>query len=392
MLPRPVSSYPTSLSSRPPPSPPSVASPQAPNHTTITSPVSDQLILPKSLQPSHIPKRKLQKPKEPSRHLFLSPQVQNASLMKTEDAASSRPLATSLSTSALTTTIARDGHHRLSPSSAQSQTQTQSIWNTDRLAWRLAADATSAACAGALIAPIITIIDRSIMENASGRHPLVHSLLASLRTLLLRPRSLLLSRPTALVFALYAGTYTTANAVDTLSSTVSNLPPASITAGPGKFAASSAANVGLCVYKDQVFVRLFGPPGLVAPRPVSLPSYVLFTTRDCLTIFASFNLPPLLAPWMDARLSDSLRRNVSGLTAAQFLAPASVQLLSTPLHLLGLDMYNRPRGTWRQRWQVVRANWLVSTAARMCRIVPAFGVGGVVNMKTRRHLIERVAG
>ncbi|OTA03083.1 hypothetical protein A9Z42_0035410 [Trichoderma parareesei] len=235
------------------------------------------------------------------------------------------------------------------------------------------------------------------MENASGRRPLSTSLLTSLTTLLTRPQAILLSRPTALVFALYAGTYLTANALDTLSSTVSNSPATSTTSGPAKFAASSATNVGLCVYKDQVFVRLFGPPGGGAstpPRPVSLPSYLLFTTRDCLTIFASFNLPPLLAPRIDARLSDALKRSVSGLTAAQFLAPASVQLLSTPIHLLGLDMYNRPEGTasWRQRWHVVRTNWLVSTAARVCRIVPAFGVGGVVNTKTRRHLMEQVAG
>lgn len=231
------------------------------------------------------------------------------------------------------------------------------------------------------------------MENASGRRPLSTSLLTSLQSLLSRPQTILLSRPTALVFALYAGTYLTANAIDTLSSTLSNLPASHTTSGPAKFAASSAANVGLCVYKDQVFVRLFNHPG-AAPRPVSLPSYILFATRDCLTIFASFNLPPLLAPRIDARLSESLKRSVSGLTAAQFLAPASVQLFSTPIHLLGLDMYNRPDAatTWSQRWRAVRSNWLVSTVARVCRIVPAFGVGGVVNTKARRHLMERVAG
>ncbi|KAL7932920.1 hypothetical protein V8C35DRAFT_66204 [Trichoderma chlorosporum] len=316
--------------------------------------------------------------------------------MKTDDAvsqplASRMPAITSAITSTGATASARDGHRLpIAVTSTSAQSQPQSKWNTDRLAWRLGADATSAACAGALIAPIITIIDRSIMENASGRNSLAASIRSSLRTLLLRPQSLVFSRPCALVFALYAGTYMTANSLDTAASAMANRPAASVTSGPGKFAASSAANVGLCVYKDQVFVRLFGPPGAV-PRPVPLPSYLLFTMRDCLTIFASFNLPPLLAPWMDSRLSESVRRHVSGLTAAQFIAPASVQLLSTPVHLLGLDMYNRPDGGWRQRWQVVRSNWLISTAARMCRIIPAFGVGGVVNTKTRRHLMAKVA-
>ncbi|KAL5091197.1 hypothetical protein Trisim1_003169 [Trichoderma cf. simile WF8] len=323
--------------------------------------------------------------------------------MKTDDSvsqslASRMPaIASAITTTTTTTgtgtgtnTNTRDGHRLPIAMTSASQSQPQSKWNTDRLAWRLGADATSAACAGALIAPIITIIDRSIMENASGRNSLAASIRSSLTTLLTRPQALFFSRPCALVFALYGGTYMTANALDTASSTISNRPASSVTSGPGKFAASSAANVGLCVYKDQVFVRLFGPPGAV-PRPVPLPSYVLFTMRDCLTIFASFNLPPLLAPWMDDRLSDKMRRYVSGLTAAQFIAPASVQLFSTPVHLLGLDMYNRPNGSWRQRWQVVRSNWLISTAARMCRIIPAFGVGGVVNTKTRRHLMENIA-
>jgi hypothetical protein len=33
-------------------------------------------------------------------------------------------------------------------------------WNTKNLAWRLAADATGAACAAVLVAPVISIIDR----------------------------------------------------------------------------------------------------------------------------------------------------------------------------------------------------------------------------------------
>ncbi|KAI1804970.1 hypothetical protein F4811DRAFT_517516 [Daldinia bambusicola] len=231
------------------------------------------------------------------------------------------------------------------------------------------------------------------MENASGRNTLGNSLRSSLRTLLRRPHAVLVSKPVALIFMLYGGTYLTANALDTATSTVRNAPAAGVTAGTAKFAASSAANVGLCVYKDQVFVRMFGPAGHGPPRPVPLPSYALFTLRDCLTIFASFNVPPLLGPYLDERvLGASLRSQVCGTTAAQFAAPAAVQLLSTPVHLLGLDMYNRPTlSSWRDRWLQVRKNWAVSAAARICRIVPAFGLGGTVNSKVRRNLMEKLA-
>ncbi|KAI1502403.1 hypothetical protein F5X99DRAFT_379393 [Biscogniauxia marginata] len=272
--------------------------------------------------------------------------------------------------------------------------------NTKNLGLRLGADFTSAACAASMVAPIVSIIDRSIMENASGRTTLAASLKASLRTLLTRPHALLFSKPAALIFMVYGGTYLTANTLDTATSTALGRPATHVTSGTNKFVASSAANVGLCVYKDQVYVRLFGPPG-GGPRPVPLPSYALFTLRDCLTIFCSFNVPQLLGPWLSERMGREIRRHVDGATVAQFVAPAAVQLLSTPVHLLGLDLYNRPsaaataaaRGfspSWRDRWSQVRKNWLVSSVARVCRILPAFGVGGTVNTKVRRNLMERL--
>ncbi|KAI0175817.1 hypothetical protein GGR52DRAFT_538284 [Hypoxylon sp. FL1284] len=268
----------------------------------------------------------------------------------------------------------------------------QQQWNTKNLGLRLGADLASAASAASMVAPLIAIIDRSIMENASGRNTLGGSLRSSLAQLLARPHALLLSKPVGLIFMLYGGTYLTANALDTAASTARDRPATAVTSGTPKFLASSAANVGLCVFKDQYFVRLFGPTG--PPRPVPLPSYLLFTLRDCLTIFASFNVPPLLGPALSSRMGPELRRTVSGTTLAQFAAPAAVQLLSTPVHLLGLDIYNRPAAggvPWRDRWTQVRKNWAISTAARICRIVPAFGLGGTVNTKVRRSLMEKLA-
>ncbi|KAI1356247.1 hypothetical protein F5Y01DRAFT_73870 [Xylaria sp. FL0043] len=294
----------------------------------------------------------------------------------------------------LTGTVAAPGL----PAPAEQQTvempsKLSQPWNTKNLGLRLGADAVSAACAASMIAPLISIIDRSIMENASGRSTLAESLKTSLRTLFRRPHTMLFSRPVALIFMLYGGTYLTANTLDTASSTVRGKPATYVSSGTDKFVASSAANVGLCIYKDQVYVKLFGPGG--PPRPVPLPTYALFGLRDCLTIFASFNVPPLLGPVVSERLSAEMRRRVSGETIAQFAAPAAVQLFSTPIHLLGLDVYNRPGGvggvSWADRWTLIRKNWLISCAARVCRIVPAFGLGGTVNMKVRRSMMDRLS-
>ena len=227
------------------------------------------------------------------------------------------------------------------------------------------------------------------MQNASGQATLKNSLKTSLKTFLLQPHKLIFSKPFGLICMLYGGTYLTANTLDTLTSTIQNKPATLVTSGTSKFAASSTANISLCLFKDQAFARLFGPGG--PPRPVPQPSYALFTLRDCMTIFASFNLPPLLGPVISGSIGQELQKSLSGQTIAQFLAPATIQIFSTPMHLLGLDLYNRGKGiTWGDRWAIIKKNWGVSAVARMCRIVPAFGIGGVVNGKVRRGLISKL--
>lgn len=84
---------------------------------------------------------------------------------------------------------------------------------------------------------------------------------------------------------------------------------------------------------------------------------------------------------------------MSAASVAQFVTPAAVQIFSTPLHLLGLDLYNRPGvkvgGADGRAARVVR-DWGKAAFARMGRIIPAFGVGGVVNAKVRRGFMERL--
>ncbi|PSK33928.1 hypothetical protein B9Z65_8254 [Elsinoe australis] len=259
-------------------------------------------------------------------------------------------------------------------------------YNTNKLGLRLIADGTAALSAGALVAPLITMIDKAIIENASGARALMPSLRASLANLLTRPHHFLTSKPFLLILSLYGGTYLTANMLDTTQSALRNQPASTTSTGPSKFLATSTANLSLCLYKDSQFTRMFGT---VSARPVPGPTYALFAARDCLTIFASFNLPPLLAPRVP--LSEAAEKYMSRVSVAQFLAPASVQLLSTPLHLLGLDLYNRNGGTpFRERLRKVRVDWLSSSFARMCRIVPAFGVGGVVNNTVRKNTMSKL--
>ncbi|KAI9891272.1 MAG: hypothetical protein M1814_002962 [Vezdaea aestivalis] len=264
--------------------------------------------------------------------------------------------------------------------------------NTAHLPQRITFDVLSAGISASLVAPLITLIDRGIIENASGRARLGESVRNSCRLLFTRPGTYFFSKPFGLIYLLYSSTYITANVSDTIHSSMRALPSSASTPTTSKFLATSATNMSLSLYKDSAFTKLFGPPQTLSlPARVPLPTYLLFGTRDALTIFASFIAPPLLAPHLPPGWEDKL--SMSRTSVAQFVVPAGIQLFSTPLHLLGLDLYNRAGrvGTAGRMSRVAR-DWAKSTGMRIARIVPAFGIGGVVNTRMRRGLMGSLEG
>lgn len=238
---------------------------------------------------------------------------------------------------------------------------------------------------------------RSIVRKAASGTSLLESSLSAAKSALLKPHHFFFSKPFLLIFSLYYSTYFTANGIDTLTNTIENKKANNVTSGPTKFAATSAVNMGLCVYKDSQFAKMFGSSTGPAAKIPKI-SYALFACRDSLTIFASFNLPTIIAPRL-AELPPDVKNKFSRILStesgrtntAQFLAPAAMQLFSTPIHLLGLDLYNRQgKIGFGERAIQVTKNWAVCSFARMGRIVPAFGVGGVVNSQMRSNTMERL--
>jgi hypothetical protein len=127
-----------------------------------------------------------------------------------------------------------------------------------------------------------------------------------------------------------------------------------------------------------------------APTALPRSSYALFAVRDSHTIAASFLLPPIAATWM---LDNGVfeRRNAAWANAlAQIASPTIVQLLSTPWHLMALDLYNRPSESWASRYRFIREKYLATTAARIGRILPAFGIGGYMNRVIREECLSHV--
>jgi hypothetical protein len=56
------------------------------------------------------------------------------------------------------------------------------------------------------------------------------------------------------------------------------------------------------------------------------------------------------------------------------------------MHLLGLDYYNNRTNDFGQRLIFLKREFPKTLVARMGRMTPAYGIGGVVNLKARTYM------
>jgi hypothetical protein len=75
-----------------------------------------------------------------------------------------------------------------------------------------------------------------------------------------------------------------------------------------------------------------------------------------------------------------------GFALSQMVSPLAVQVLVTPIHLLGLDLYNREGIKIGERLKHMKTLYPSALALRMIRFLPAYGIGGVINNELRRAL------
>ncbi|TPX36498.1 hypothetical protein SmJEL517_g01334 [Synchytrium microbalum] len=248
------------------------------------------------------------------------------------------------------------------------------------LAGLLGLEWSAAIVTGALVAPAVTVIDKAIIANASGVKKLWPGLVEGFSTMLFKPLYFVRQPSFLFIWVAYAGTYVTANTIEGLYKRGSKdyaIP---------KFLGTSVSNITLTVMKDQAFTKWFGA---VSPKPLPLTSYVLFASRDALTIGSSFTLP--------GPVSRQLQATFPGLEAAkadfwsQLLLPCAVQMISSPWHLLGLDLYNNPGNSVAQRVAFIKREYVGTSLGRMARMFPAYGLGGNFNMYLRNKLKAQAA-
>ncbi|KAH8428447.1 uncharacterized protein LDX57_006146 [Aspergillus melleus] len=281
----------------------------------------------------------------------------------------------------------------------------------NRLAECLTADALIAAGSATLVTPSVMILDRLVVEKSSHNQPLLPAFRRHLWASITQPATFLTSRPTLLVWSLYAATFATANASETILERVYPHVDQAI-AGATTFLSTFVVNSSVGIWKDIKFAQLFGHKHTTPPNPtpsaapstsappsqskilrsvsrsIPMATYSAFLLRDGLTIFGSFSLPAMVS----ASIPDSIASaEYLKILIAQLAIPASIQLVSTPIHLLGLDLYNRPTALpAADRFSRVSRDWIGASLTRMCRIIPAFGLGGFVNTEGRAILHDQL--
>lgn len=314
---------------------------------------------------------------------------------------------TPTSAAATTTTTSSSHHH------TTTTTSTSSVAASTHLGARLVGDVLVATAVTAAVAPFLTVVDQAIVESTAGSKTLVRSGLDSIRFMTSNPGSYVRSPTFLLMWGVYAATYATANSFKTLeehsrfqqeasrttnttSSSSSSSAASSIGLGQvGIFLGTTVVNSGTSMMKDRAYAQMFGSGTASVTFPKA--SYAFWALRDLSVIGSSFILPDLVATKL---AGDYGMDKATALSYCQLTIPVATQLIAGPFHFLGLDVYNRNLNHLASRWSVAadRMRQLSQSfgpvvMARMARIAPGYGIGGVWNTKLRMawrdHLVER---
>ncbi|KAH9254140.1 hypothetical protein BASA81_007729 [Batrachochytrium salamandrivorans] len=294
---------------------------------------------------------------------------------------------------------------RHSPSSSKlwDKQRYQSLSLAEYSARSAVADVCAAVVSSFFVAIPVCTIDRAIVQSVAGTKPLGEGLKSGFKQIFTQPIQNLAQRSFFMVFGVYAGTYFTANSFESQIQRQEALAAeeegtaSSSNLAWAKFLAVTAVNMSLAVSKDRAFAQMYGT---ISPSTLPLISWGCWITRDLLTIGAAFSIPKPLAEYLTQGSNPIVsNKHYAGL-ASQLFPVMLVQLASTPLHLAANDYYNfqsnQPRvvnpatgvvvsgkKTPQERLGLLVREGPKSFVARLGRIAPAFGFGGIYNAKIR---------
>jgi len=238
--------------------------------------------------------------------------------------------------------------------------------------------------ASALVSPIVSIMDKAMVQEITGIGALFSSMGTACQEMVYHPKSFFGGLSFRLTLVVYFGTYAVAN-LSEAALDYSKVKEAE-KRKQLKVSAASAANVSLLAWRDSVFAREFSSAGTSIPRKTPFRTISMFAMRDCSTMAATFYAAPAVAKWL--RKECGVQKDVADLSTALSI-PVVTQMLTAPLHIHAMDYYARPMATGRERWRTIADEFHKIAFARGLRILPAFGIGSFSNNKFRELTIRQ---
>ena len=171
-------------------------------------------------------------------------------------------------------------------------------------------------------------------------------------------------KPLKIMNGVYFSTYATANLSELYCKT-NNIDNKLLT-----LTTTSLVNVIGIAYKDRQYIKLFENKSVSFP----LKSYCLFALRDSFTIGSVFILKKDLVQLLHNKYGISY--NLSDFLMS-FTVPLLAQLFSTPLHILALDLYQKPNNN--NRINSIIKLYPSVCKGRIIRVIPSFCFGSYIN-------------
>ena len=139
-----------------------------------------------------------------------------------------------------------------------------------------------------MVSPFNTILDKSIIENASGKVPLSRGVGQGLKSMFLHPQVFFGSFEFRWVFIVYSATYVAGNLADHMS--IRGVDDSIL-----KLMITFFANTTTSLIKDKALTQRFGG---TEKKSFPVSSYGLFFLRDIIAMASAFTIPPILGDWI----------------------------------------------------------------------------------------------
>jgi hypothetical protein len=213
-----------------------------------------------------------------------------------------------------------------------------------------------------IISPTMSIIDISIIKSQLHKEKISKSIVDNIT--FYSNNKVKFIKPLIIMNIVYSSTYCTANLTE-LYCKKNNIDYKLPT-----LLATSLINIFTISYKDMIYSKLLKNELIKFP----LKSKFLLAIRDIMTINACFIWKKDLINYLDKYIMHNKSEIISSI-----ILPSTIQIISTPIHILAIDIYEKPYSNAIERLKNIKLCYKNVLFGRILRSIPAFGIGSFIN-------------